>query len=147
MTGKIVKLGVALVVAAAAFSAVAVQAVDSPETLAKRKLQRMIDQRQNTERKRQETNRAWVTSRYIDGSSSLNLSFDSPIIRETSHPRTGFASSNNPPPPDSPGLPIGQTSYDYQHNNSQGYQTARTSGADIVHFVWMDGLGSYSGQH
>lgn len=137
MTGKIMKLGVALVVAAAAFSAVAVQAVDSPETLAKRKLQREINQRRNDERKRQETNLAWVSSRYIDGSSSLNLSFDSPIIRETSHPGTGFTSSNNPPPPASPGLPIGQSSYDYQHNNSSGYQTARTSGADIVHFVWM----------
>jgi len=137
MTGKIMKLGVALVVAAAAFSAVAVQAVDSPETLAKRKLQREINQRRNDERKRQETNLAWVSSRYIDGSSSLNLSFDSPIIRETSHPGTGFTSSSAVPPPPSPGLAIGQSSYDYQHNDSQGYQTARISGADIVHFVWM----------
>jgi hypothetical protein len=138
MTGKIVKLGVALVVAAAAFSAVAVQAVDSPETLAKRKLQREINQRRNDERKRQETNLAWVSSRYIDGSSSsLNLNFDSPIIRESSHPGTGFSSSSAVPPPPSPGLAIGQSSYDYQHNDSQGYQTARISGADLVHFVWM----------
>ncbi len=137
MTGKIMKLGVALVIATAAFSAVAVQAVDSPETLAKRKLQREINQRRNDERKRQETNLAWVSSRAIDGSSSLNLSFDAPIIRESSHPGTGFTSSNNPPPPASPGLAIGQSSYDYQHNNSSGYQTGRTSGANIVHFVWM----------
>jgi hypothetical protein len=131
------KLGVALVVAAAAFSAVAVQAVDSPETLAKRKLQREINQRRNDERKRQETNLEWVSSRAIDGSNSLNLNFDAPTIRETSHPGTGFTSSNNPPPPASPGLPIGQSSYDYQHNNSSGYQTARTAGHDVVHFVWM----------
>lgn len=138
MTGKIAKIGVALVIAAAGFSAVAVHAVDSPETLAKRKLQREINQRRHDERKKQETNLAWVMSRYIDGSNSLNLNFDTPIIRETSNPRSGESlSSSNPPPPASPGLPIGQSSYDYQHNDSQGYQTARTSGADIVHFVWM----------
>ncbi|MCH8992470.1 MAG: hypothetical protein IIA44_12080 [Acidobacteria bacterium] len=36
----------------------------------------------------------------------------------------------------SPGLAIGLTYYDYQHNASQGYQVGRLSGSDVVHFCW-----------
>ncbi|HWO57899.1 MAG TPA: hypothetical protein VNN55_10080 [bacterium] len=137
MTGKIVKLGVALVIAAAGFSAVAVQAVDSPETLAKRKWQREVNQRRNVELKAKQMDLRWTSNRYIDGRNSLNLSFDNPIIQESTVPRTSLSSGSFAPPAPSPGLPIANTSYDYQHNDSQGYQTARTSGADVVHFVWM----------
>lgn len=137
MTGKIVKLGVALVVAAAGFSAVAVQAVDSPETLAKRKWQREVNQRRNVEMKAKQMDLRWTSTRHIDGRNSLNLSFDTPIIQESTVPRTSLSSGSFAPPAPSPGLAIANTSYDYQHNDSQGYQTARTSGADVVHFIWM----------
>jgi hypothetical protein len=139
MTGKIVKLGVALVVAAAAFSAVAVQAVDSPETLAKRKFERLVQQRQNKERKAQEVNRHWVMTRHIDGgNNSLNLDFDASSFRDNEQPRTGkMSSAGGPPPADSPGDWFASTSYEYQHNYTQGYQVGRKSGSNFVHFVWM----------
>ena len=37
---------------------------------------------------------------------------------------------------DSPGLAIGITSYDQQHNHSSGHQVARDPGASCVHFTW-----------
>lgn len=47
------------------------------------------------------------------------------------------ASINVPPAP-SPGLLMGYNSWDMQHYQSMGYQTARTAGADIVHFAWTE---------
>ena len=80
----------------------------------------------------------------IGGSESSTYNFDRSIIRET--PIAGsqaYTSSASTPPPPSPGLAIGQTPYELQHNTSQGYQVARISGADIVHFVWTDYGGSW----
>lgn len=73
----------------------------------------------------------------VDESGSSRVSFDSPMMRESPIVTQQYTSSSATPPPPSPGLAIGQTSYDHQHNTSQGYQVARTAGADIVHFVWM----------
>lgn len=73
----------------------------------------------------------------IGSSESSSYNFDRSIIRET--PIAGsqsYASSKSTPPPWSPGLAIGQSGYDYQHNASAGYQVARMRGADVVHFVW-----------
>ncbi|MEW5702615.1 MAG: hypothetical protein AB1792_10340 [Candidatus Zixiibacteriota bacterium] len=47
-----------------------------------------------------------------------------------------FTTAGMPPPDPVGSLAFASTSYDYQHNLSQGYQTARVAGADIVHFTW-----------
>ena len=67
------------------------------------------------------------------------LSSEPPRMSEPSAAtaRSSVSGAFTPPPP-SPGLAIGQTSWDYQHNHSQGYQVARMPGADIVHFAWTD---------
>jgi hypothetical protein len=41
------------------------------------------------------------------------------------------------PPPPSPGLALGATTWDVQQDYSGGYQTARLAGNDCVHFCWM----------
>ena len=125
MTGKIVKIGVALVVAAAAFSAVAVQAVDSPETLQKRKFQRLVQQRQNLERKRQEVNLNWVKTRHIDGNNAMANDFNSSTIRDSYVAPRGNSLTGAKDVQVSPGLHFANTSYEYQHNYTQGYQVGR----------------------
>lgn len=45
-------------------------------------------------------------------------------------------SADAAPPPPSPGLPIGQTEWDLQHNHSMGRQVGRPPGSDFVHFTW-----------
>ncbi len=40
------------------------------------------------------------------------------------------------PPPPSPGIAAGNTTYDMQHNESMGRQVARLAGDDCVHFMW-----------
>lgn len=72
-----------------------------------------------------------------DAKRPTDFSFDRPVISESVPTQRGQNLSASSPPPPSPGLAIGQSSYDYQHNLSQGYQVARTPGADIVHFTWM----------
>jgi len=140
MTGKkMIRIGVALLIVAAVASAVAVRAADSPDMLAKRKLQRKAEQLRATERNRNEFDRAWLRSHTIDGrNSSQSLNFDTPIIRESSPPRDGYAVSGSmAAPAPSPGLDIAFTSYDYQANSSQGYQVARTPTGQEIHFTWM----------
>jgi hypothetical protein len=73
--------------------------------------------------------------RVIGGDDSAPISFDSPKMLEA-RGNSGKYSASMPPPPPSPGLAIGQSGYDYQHNSSQGYQVARMPGANVVHFVW-----------
>lgn len=72
------------------------------------------------------------------GGEEMPISYDAPEVPVVTYAsrQTGKSSVSTLPPP-SPGLKIGQTSYDYQHNHSQGYQVARMPGADIVHFMWM----------
>lgn len=72
------------------------------------------------------------------GSSELSTyDFSRSIIRETAVAGSqAYTLSGATPPPWSPGLAIGQSGYDYQHNASAGYQVARMQGADVVHFVW-----------
>lgn len=72
-----------------------------------------------------------------DAKNTNSISFDRPALSESPTLQGRQISSATAPPPPSPGLVIGQSSYDYQHNLSQGYQVARTAGADVVHFTWM----------
>lgn len=43
------------------------------------------------------------------------------------------------PPDPSPGIQVGRTAYDMQHNTSMGRQVARKPGADLVHLMWTYG--------
>ena len=137
MTGKIIKIGAAvLVTAAVAFATVAVRATDSPEAMAARKLKREIESRRTMESKLRTLD--WSKTRVMDGDngpSSLS-GFDNSVVRTPSIPNGLYSSAGAPPPP-SPGIAIGNTTYDYQSNQSQGRQTARLAGADCVHFCWM----------
>jgi hypothetical protein len=138
MTGKIVKIGVGLLVVAVAASTVAVRAANSPDTYTKRKIQRMVERHRATEQYRNELNREWLRGRVIDGARGPAVhSFGTPIIRESSTPRDAFSSTNALVPPPSPGQDIGFTSYDYQANNSQGFNVARTPAGTRIHFTWM----------
>lgn len=113
-----------------------IQAIDSPARFDSRKLQREIIQRRDAERKAHEVDLAWTRSRTIGASESQNRTFDNKVLRDaTATPFRQIVSVA--PPPQSPGLSIGETSYDFQGNASLGYQIARTAGADVVHFVWM----------
>lgn len=139
MTGKTLKYGVALLVVAAA-GAVAVQAADSPDTIAKRKLQRKAAQYRQTQQAQNEVNREWVRGRVIDGSvPGANMTFsNTPIIGEASPVPSGYrmTGAQGVPAP-SPGLDIGFTSYDYQANSSQAHNVARTPTGQEIHFTWM----------
>lgn len=73
----------------------------------------------------------------VDEHAGTAISFDAPRMHESQTLRAHYSGSSAVPPPPSPGLAIGQSHYDYQHNGSQGYQVARLPGADVVHFVWM----------
>jgi hypothetical protein len=143
MTGKIVKLGVALVVAAAALSSVAVRAADVSH-LKMLKLQRQAKQYQKTQQYKNEVNRAFVKAHAIDGGTKNAIPSDhSRVFGELLPDHYAFSSSSgNPPPPASPGQELGLTSYDYQANNSQAFCVARLggangSGANMIHFTWM----------
>jgi hypothetical protein len=135
MTGKIFKLGVALVVAAAV-GGVAVRAADSPETIEKMKLKRRLMQMPNQ-------HRPWKTDpraghRVDGGNDKWSAELEQSIIANSGvsvSPLLYAASAAAPPP--SPGLPFGKTSYDYQHNQGQGWQVGRTAGANIAHMIWM----------
>lgn len=77
-----------------------------------------------------------IRYRKVVGAESETISYDEPrMLVPQFAPSFANSSRSNPPAP-SPGFAIGQTSWDFQHNHSQGYQTARTPGADIVHFIW-----------
>lgn len=58
-------------------------------------------------------------------------------IPQTMYREAGESTSNASIPPPSPGLAIGQSSWDFQHIGSSGYQVARLPGADVAHFVWL----------
>lgn len=139
MTGKMLKYGVALLVVAAAAGTAVVRAADSPDTIAKRKLQRLAEQFRETEQNRNELNRQWLRSRTIDGSvnSPTTSNYSGPIVRESTTPRSGFKMSGSSSPTVSPGLDIGFTTYDYQANSSQAYNVARTPSGGFLHFTWM----------
>ena len=66
MTGKIIKIGVAMVIVAAAVSTVAVRAADISK-LQLLKHQRMAREYQKTQQYKNETNRAFVNAHVIDG--------------------------------------------------------------------------------
>jgi hypothetical protein len=108
-----------------------------PRASSNRKIQRTIDQSRIDEIKREELDLRNLRARYINESVTSN-DFDRSIIREQQFQSDGGKMSpEHAPPPPSPGIPIAKSFSDYQHNNSQGYQVARTAGADIVHFTWM----------
>jgi hypothetical protein len=124
------------IAAAVALASVAVRATDSPEAMAKRKLQRELSQRRTMESKLRALD--WRKTRVMDGGNNAGLSgFDNPVVRAPAVSGNRMYSSVGTPPPRSPGLQIGLTSYDYQSNESQGYNTARLAGNDCVHFSWM----------
>ncbi len=138
MTGKIVKIGVALLVVAAAASTVVVNAANTPDAIAKRKIQRRVDRHRQTEQYRNEVNRQWLQTRIMDaGRGPVSHDFNSSIINESMPSREAFAAVGAVPPPPSPGQDIGFTSYDYQANDSQGYNVARTPAGSRLHFTWM----------
>jgi hypothetical protein len=136
MTGKIVRIGAAvLVTTLAVFATVAVRATDSPDAMAKRKLHREIEQRRTVESKLRTLD--WSKTAVIDADHGSSVSsFDIPVVRTPMVPGNGMYSSVGAQGTVSPGIEIGITSYDYQANASQGYQTARLAGNDCVHFCW-----------
>lgn len=138
MTGKTIRIGVALVVAAVALSAVGVRASDYQKTIAMRKLQRKAELFRKSQQYANESSREWTMSRVIDGGSTENRpSFDTPIIHENSVSRLTFASTAAGVPV-TPGQDIAMTTYDYQANSSQAYSVARVGGGSaIIHFTWM----------
>jgi len=134
MTGKIVKIGAAvLVTAAVAFVTVAVRATDSPEAMAARKLKREIESRRTMEAKLRTLD--WRRTRVMDDGSG-DGNFDNSIVRTPSVPNDRLYLSAGTPPPPSPGIPMGKTAHECQAYDAQGYQTARLAGNDCVHFCW-----------
>lgn len=78
-----------------------------------------------------------IRSHYItDGAAPRD--FDQSIITEPFTTGQQSASASAVPPPPSPGLAMGQTSYDFQGVSASNRRTARVGGASIVHFVWTD---------
>ncbi len=74
----------------------------------------------------------------LGGDEGTPIPFDRSVMEPPRVPGTAYTTTSaTTPPPPSPGLAIGNTTYDYQHNGSQGYQVARLPGADVVHFCWM----------
>ena len=73
----------------------------------------------------------------IGGDEQAPRNFDQTIIVDRPVLAATQAPAGSIPPPPSPGLEIGKSAYDYQHNYSQGYQVGRFPGSDIVHFTWM----------
>lgn len=98
-------------------------------------IQRAIDQSRRDEIRRQNLNLDNIRSAYVEGIPVTRV-FDQSVIAEGPVAGSRVSSAAAPPPP-SPGFPMGQTAYDYQGNTWTGYQTARASGANIVHFIWM----------
>ena len=73
----------------------------------------------------------------LGGDDGAPVPFDRSIMELPLVPGSAYTTSSMATPPlPSPGLAIGNTTYDYQHNGSQGYQVARVPGADVVHFAW-----------
>lgn len=109
----------------------------APATTKNIRIRRAVDQARIDEIKREQLNLTNLRSMHINDPVGTR-GIDESIIREQVSPNytADFSNSTTPPPP-SPGIPIAVSSYDYQHNDSQGYQVARTAGADIVHFIWM----------
>lgn len=100
------------------------------------KARRAVEQRRIAETRRQNLDLNNLRSSHINDARP-DRDFDMPIIADAVS-ATGYNSSSAAvPPPPSPGIPLAVSTHDCQHNDSQGYQTARTPGADIVHFVWM----------
>jgi len=113
------------------------QAADSPETVEKMIKKRRIKQLQNSERYRMTPNIHWA---YLadGGGPNPHVDFNSSIISDNGYAvNPAFRTYGTPPPDPTGSIAISNTSYDYQHNSSQGYQTGRLAGNDIVHFIWM----------
>lgn len=106
----------------------------SSDSARDRKVQRAVEQSRVEEIKRHDLN--LNNLRWVFDDTRPSPGFDRSIITDgvPTHVR---ASSSAVPPPPSPGIPIGYSTYDYQGNNSYGRHVARMPGADIVHFIWM----------
>jgi len=141
MTGKMIKIGVAVLVAAAALSAVGVRAADYEKTILARKLQRKAELLRKSQFSAIEGNREWLKTRVIDGgNTALRASFDTPLIRDNTIPRESFAGMNTPSSIQvNDAQDIAITTYDYQANSSQAYNVARIDNTpgERLHFTWM----------
>lgn len=105
-------------------------------TIGDRKAQRIVGQSRLDQIKRHTLNLDNLRSRYVNDIPATSA-FGSSIIHDSPRSGPSHLSSAIVPPPPSPGIVLGLTSYDYQANDSPGHQVARMPGADIVHFVWM----------
>lgn len=149
MTGKIAKLGVALLVTAAVASTVAVRAANSPDAYTKMRLQRKIERHRQSQQRANEVNREWVKTQVVRESAMGGGQFDASIIGEQPIINEAFFNAGAVPPAPSPGQNIGATSYDYQANSSQAFNVARLNNnpppkpggdpdeAEPLHFTWM----------
>jgi hypothetical protein len=99
--------------------------------------QRSIEQARRDAIRRDYLNLNNIRSHYITDRTP-SRDFDQSIITESSTTGRQTASAAAVPPPPSPGLPMGQTSYDFQGFSTSNRRTARVGGANIVHFVWTD---------
>lgn len=127
-------LSLAMIVAVVVGQSFNTSAATSTSSSSNFSIRRAIDQSRRDEIRRQNFNLDHIRSAYVDGTPAIRA-FDQSVIAEG--PIAGsLVSSAAAPPPPSPGLPMGQTAYDFQGFSASNRRTARVGGANIVHFVW-----------
>ncbi|MBI3872289.1 MAG: hypothetical protein HY304_04325 [candidate division Zixibacteria bacterium] len=137
MTGKMVKIGVSLLLAAAV-GGVAVHAADSPQTVEKMIQQRRLSQYTSVMERRQKELNIRYSHRIDGGGDEVVQDNNASIVNDNGmsvSPMLGAAGART----SSVGVSMAETSYDYQHNESSGWQTGRfPANSDIVHFIYME---------
>jgi hypothetical protein len=128
-------VGITLALTAAAILGLQTPHANETSPTASPKTRRAVDQARIDAIKRQSLDLRQVRA---------SLRGDMPLVPDAgrsitveSPPAPSISRSAATMPPPSPGLVMAQTSYDFQGEGWAGYQTARASGADIVHFIWM----------
>ncbi|HWO56071.1 MAG TPA: hypothetical protein VNN55_00740 [bacterium] len=129
-------VGIALALSVAAILGFQTPHANETSPIASPKTRRAVDQARIEAIKRQSLDLRQVRAS-LRGDRPLAPDAGRTIVVETSPLQTVSQSAAASPPPPSPGLALAQTSYDFQGEGWNGYQTARASGADIVHFIWM----------
>ncbi|MEW5701918.1 MAG: hypothetical protein AB1792_06795 [Candidatus Zixiibacteriota bacterium] len=136
MTGKIIRTGIVLALAAA-IGGVAAWAADSPQTVEKMIKQRRMKQLMNTERYRMTPNVRWGY-RVDGGTNPFAAGSGMSIVNDNGYAVNPMFQAAGVPPPDPVGsLAVGNTSYDYQHNSTMHHEVGRWATGTIVHFTWM----------